>query len=484
MASGIKGTVVEVDLGMKAPVKELGEAALDLSVGVGPASIQAVKQLGGFIGQLGDAFAKVKAPVLRAAPNLAPLIQSLGEMTRGIEGTVVKVGVDLKASSEQLGEASLNVGVAVGPASVKAIENLGEFIRKLGDAFAKVQPQVLQAASGLVPLTNSLGGLVSGIKDIGGTVTDVGIKTEGLKIGVSVAPAIVAVIEELGSFAANLVKAFEDVKAPVLQAAPALVPLVNSLGSLMGGIKDIKGTFTDTGLKVGGFKLGSTVGPAVIGVIEGLGNFMETLLDEIEDVDASVLKAMPNLAQLIDSLTSLLTGFGKLGQLDIRIVGLGFGQTVGFIKQLGTTLASFSSETLSTMAPLASLIDGLSRLNQLSMTPIGLSGAGLGELAAPPSANRQIPFPVLATATPSSEVRGTAGVAIASPRSHSPMLAAGAAQSVDQSVTLENVTITINAERLEADSAQLLSDEIVHRLRERLDMLRTEQAFRTGTRYA
>lgn len=60
---------------------------------------------------------------------------------------------------------------------------------------------------------------------------------------------------------------------------------------------------------------------------------------------------------------------------------------------------------------------------------------------------------------------------------------AAAGGPVDQSVHVEGgITINIDAERLEADSAQLLSDEIIRRIQERLSALRAEQEFRTGTR--
>lgn len=42
--------------------------------------------------------------------------------------------------------------------------------------------------------------------------------------------------------------------------------------------------------------------------------------------------------------------------------------------------------------------------------------------------------------------------------------------------------MNINADRLEANSAQMLSDEIVRALQERLGTLRSEQDFRTGVR--
>ena len=66
-----------------------------------------------------------------------------------------------------------------------------------------------------------------------------------------------------------------------------------------------------------------------------------------------------------------------------------------------------------------------------------------------------------------------------------PLAGAGAVAAADHSVHVEGgIHITITAERLEADSAKLLTDEMVRRLQERLDALRTERERRLGTRAA
>jgi hypothetical protein len=66
-----------------------------------------------------------------------------------------------------------------------------------------------------------------------------------------------------------------------------------------------------------------------------------------------------------------------------------------------------------------------------------------------------------------------------------PLAGAGAVAAADQSVHVEGgIHITITAERLEADSAKLLTDEMVRRLQERLDALRMERERRLGTRAA
>ncbi|MEU6232941.1 hypothetical protein [Kitasatospora sp. NPDC047058] len=75
---------------------------------------------------------------------------------------------------------------------------------------------------------------------------------------------------------------------------------------------------------------------------------------------------------------------------------------------------------------------------------------------------------------------GAAGDRPALPLAAAPAAPTGAA---DQSVHVEGgITVNINAERLEADAARLLSDELIQRIQERLGSLRSEQDFRTGTR--
>ena len=71
-----------------------------------------------------------------------------------------------------------------------------------------------------------------------------------------------------------------------------------------------------------------------------------------------------------------------------------------------------------------------------------------------------------------------------------PAIPAGGAAGVggggmDQSVHVDGgIHITIDADRLEADAAEFLSDEIIQRIRDRLGELRNESEFRAGTRAA
>ena len=73
------------------------------------------------------------------------------------------------------------------------------------------------------------------------------------------------------------------------------------------------------------------------------------------------------------------------------------------------------------------------------------------------------------------------------PATAAPVVPAAAARGVpeqmDQSVRVEGgITVNIHTERMVLDEAEILSDTIVQRLRERLDALRSEREFRTGVR--
>jgi hypothetical protein len=60
---------------------------------------------------------------------------------------------------------------------------------------------------------------------------------------------------------------------------------------------------------------------------------------------------------------------------------------------------------------------------------------------------------------------------------------AAAARGADQSIRVEGgINVTINAERLEADSAKLLTDEFIAKVQARLGELRVTQDFRVGAR--
>ena len=60
----------------------------------------------------------------------------------------------------------------------------------------------------------------------------------------------------------------------------------------------------------------------------------------------------------------------------------------------------------------------------------------------------------------------------------------GAAGPVDSSLHIGAITVNLNAEKLEADSAKLLTDEVVRQLEMKLEVLARQRDFRTGNRPA
>ncbi|MFG3257558.1 hypothetical protein [Streptomyces sp. NPDC048172] len=100
------------------------------------------------------------------------------------------------------------------------------------------------------------------------------------------------------------------------------------------------------------------------------------------------------------------------------------------------------------------------------------------------AAKAAAPPPAAAPTAPAAPA-GPSALPAAGARPELPTGAAAAAPAgaVDQSVHVEGgITVNVNAERLEADSAALLSDDIIAQLQQRLGALRSEQDFRTGAR--
>jgi hypothetical protein len=58
----------------------------------------------------------------------------------------------------------------------------------------------------------------------------------------------------------------------------------------------------------------------------------------------------------------------------------------------------------------------------------------------------------------------------------------GGPASVDNSINVGGVSVTIHTERVDSHTADLLSDELVRKLQDKLAALRTEQHFRQGVR--
>jgi hypothetical protein len=159
------------------------------------------------------------------------------------------------------------------------------------------------------------------------------------------------------------------------------------------------------------------------------------------------------LGKMFENLGAILS---KVGDIAGRVWGVlsGIG---GFVKDVGGGIADFFTGDLFGSIDIQGMIDRQTAL-----------------AAAPPP-----PPPPPTAGAPGAMAPGLGPLAPGGALAFAP--AAGGV-AVDQTVNAGGINVSINADRLEAGSAQLLTDEIVAQLQERLASLRSTQDFRAGAR--
>jgi hypothetical protein len=231
--------------------------------------------------------------------------------------------------------------------------------------------------------------------------------------------------------------------------------------------------------------------------------------------DVQVLTALPGLTGLISALQSLAVSMAAMSAGDLVSMGIAFALIAGFVWALAAAL-KFAEGPLKSLATVLTQLRGLltdivSFGDQVLGFLGNLGGGGGGGLLDSllgglsgllpslmsevlPSLPSWLPdlLPLLAEGGPPGGGGSSLAAALpsAAPAAGIPDVslaaafpsAAGGAQ-VDQSVNVAGgISVSVNAERLEADSAQLLTDDIIQQLQARLGSLRAEQDFRTGAR--
>jgi hypothetical protein len=292
----------------------------------------------------------------------------------------------------------------------------------------------------------------------------------------------------LAGFVFVLGLALKDLSPDVLAALPALSDFIAQLGALGMGLAALSA----------GDLLGMGVGLALLaGFVYLLGLALGTFSDQ-------ALAALPGLAALIGALNDLATSMAALSVGDLITMAVAFALIAGFVWALAAALeyaagplasiATILGTVKDMMTAVGSAISGLMGfLGDLGSFASGVfSGIadGVGSVldALNPFSSLSIPgmggggSSALAIASP-----GAGGDGFGAPTGGAPGFGGGGGggggpQSVDQSINLGGVTITINADKLEANASQMLSDQIVQGLRERLGALQSEQGFRTGER--
>ena len=398
-----------------------------------------------FTALLGFALRAFQAETLRAVPALALLFDGFIRLMTTIGGF----------NWSQLGR------IAVGFAEIAA------FMAVLGLALRLFQPDVLAVIPALALL---FAGFVRLMTAIGGFDWP----TLG-RIAVGFA--------EIAAFIALLGLALRLFTDQAIAAIPALAVLFDSLVSMMAVIA---GFSVDQLIQLGLAFLGIAAFIALLGLA-------------LDTFSSQAVAAIPGLTQLFESLIELATFINSLSGNQLILIGVAMAALTAFMFGMAAALDIATPG----LAELAAVLGGVQAIlssiitiargaaSALSSVLSFSGGGGLGSLLSfqeggvmPQTGLAVLHEGERVLTADESQALESASSAAPVPGGPLPMgLPAAAPAPVDQSVNVQGgITINISAERLEADSARLLSDEIVQRLQERLGALRSEQEFRNGVR--
>ena len=233
--------------------------------------------------------------------------------------------------------------------------------------------------------------------------------------------------------------------------------------------------------------------------LAGIVVFLFLLSLAINNFNADVLNALPALSELLNSLGNLMTTIAGFSVEELILIGVALAILTAFMFGLGVAL-NIATPGLNAMASVLSSMESL--LNTAAEAAGNLADA----ISSIPSLPSLPDFDIgISDLIPSFQTGGImphtglaylhAGERVLNveetqafnrgARSGDSLLTASptpTSGSVDQSLHLGGINITINADRLDGDSANILSDEIVQQLRAKLANLQTEENFRTGVR--
>ncbi|KAM3090249.1 hypothetical protein ACKFKG_30120 [Phormidesmis sp. 146-35] len=452
----------------------------------------AMEVIFGSSGKLADAAGDAARGV-----NLDPALQNLEqEIEAGVTEAMDQAGDEIAAHGAQSLASMVGAGARSLGNVLTSIPQLYESVNQLGEAWDRP----LESTEDYMNLFSALGGTITqGVDTIEALagVTQLASAAQGVFNAVMalnpVVLVVIAVIALIAAIAALIiywdeVKAalrdnpwlaviavlfgligviivviayWDEIKLAVLQAANFISIQVQRIGYFFVGLGTLIGQIWDW--------IVATVYNAIIGIINifiGFGasiiNFFIGLLNGLIDLANEVIAYIPGV-DYIDRISEVNAEALQLQTMETPEINIGAAFETGEIRG-GLEGAIAEQEAVVAEAERADEERRASeRAEAATAAPPRLPEGG-GRPALPEGGGLLGQRPGLPEGMPLAASTGGGGG--------------------DQSITLENVTININAERLEADAAQLLSDEIVNRLRERLDALRTERDFRTGVRSA
>ena len=409
------------------------------------------------------AFADCACTALQAIlDQLRAGLRVTGALTLAVDFSGALAGLDIDKLLKLLGIAAGFVallGVALAEI-VGFVYLLAQALKAFDLSIVKLLPNLVQLFDGFVRLMTAIGGF--------------DWPTLG-RIGVGFA--------EIAAFIALLGLALRLFTDQAIAAIPALAVLFDSLVSMMAVIA---GFSVDQLIQLGLAFLGIAAFIALLGLA-------------LDTFSSQAVAAIPGLTQLFESLIELATFINSLSGNQLILIGVAMAALTAFMFGMAAALDIATPG----LAELAAVLGGVQAIlssiitiargaaSALSSVLSFSGGGGLGSLLSfqeggvmPQTGLAVLHEGERVLTADESQALESASSAAPAPGSPLPMgLPAAAPAPVDQSVNVQGgITINISAERLEADSARLLSDEIVQRLQERLGALRSEQEFRNGVR--
>src|SRR5438270_1993364 len=157
-------------------------------------------------------------------------------------------------------------------------------------------------------------------------------------------------VESLASFSGFvyvLVMALSHFNADMLNAMPKLSEFIDHLTNLASMLAKL-GAADIAGMVVG---------------LAALAGFVYVLSMALNQLNPDMLDALPNLSQLIDSLSKLAQMLAGLGAWDIVGMAVGLALLAGFVYALSAAIAMIGVDALNALPSLTGLIDILMKLS-------------------------------------------------------------------------------------------------------------------------
>ncbi|GAA2511403.1 hypothetical protein [Winogradskya humida] len=407
--------------------------------------------IAGFVALLGKAFQQFTTDIGKVVPHLTTFFGSIAKLMTTLAAfkgrDLAKIGLGFAGIAgfvALLGKAFQQFTTDIG----KVVPHLTTFfdgIAKLMTTLAKFKPgeMVIIAAGFLV-----IAGFVWLLGRALATITDQAIAAmDPLTRFVGVFPELMnAIARFTPGEMATIAAGFLMIAGFVWLLSMALNTLTEQSIGAMEPLAGLLGAMSALATKLGSMTAGEMITMAI-----GL------LL--IAGFVWAVAAALKFAAGPLEILGKMFESFGailsRIGDIAGRVWGV-LSDIGGFFKDVGGGISDFVTGDLFSSIDVQAIVDRRTAMAAAQVPP-----------PPPPAAGAPAAAGALGPLSP--------GGALAA-------AAAGGPATVDQSVNAGGINVSITADRLEANSAQLLTDEIVAQLQERLAALRSTQDFRAGGR--